>query len=122
MGTLQIQLHSQFGDAVRVFRQWGCILPHGELVGAINCDAGGEDKALHCACIDRCIDQVDASDEVVLVIEASDEVAQTFSSIGCEVKDVFKLMLFEQRLTKLHIVDAALHEGGDRMHIVGKAA
>ena len=75
VGTLQVELHGQFGNAIRVFRHGHHVFLHGKLIGAIYRYTGREDKTLHCAGIDRGIDEVDASDEVVLVIKPSDEVA-----------------------------------------------
>ena len=54
---------------------------------AVDGDRGGEDEHLH-AGVDRRVEQVDAADDVVRVVEPLDEVAQPFGGIGGEVIDV----------------------------------
>ena len=71
-------------------------------------------------CVDRGIDQVDAADEVVLVIEPSDEVTQPFCSVRRQVEDVFELVFLKKAVHQVHIVDASFHESGAGMHVVSE--
>ena len=88
MQTSQFLLDGQLGDAVGVFRVRRRLFGHRQLgAGPVDGDRGGEHEALD-AVIDRRVDQVDAADQVVGVVEALDEVAQAFGGVGGQVKDV----------------------------------
>ncbi len=72
--------------------------------------------------IDRRVDQVDAADDVVRVVEALDEVAQAFRGVGGEVIDVREADAREQAIDGVGIRDAAVHEAGGCRDVLAEPA
>ena len=60
--------------------------------------------------VDRCVEQVDAADDVVRVVEALDEVAQALGRVGGEVVDVRGADPREDPFDGVGVNDRALHE------------
>ena len=117
----EIHFHGELGHTVRILRHRTHVLAHGRLQRTVDRNAAGEHKALHTV-LHAGVDEVDAAYEVVLVVEAADEMAEAFSSIRSQVIHVGELVLGEELLDEFVVVDGALHEGGARIHLIGKAA
>jgi hypothetical protein len=116
-GGAQVELHRILGDAVGILRLGNQILGHGQLVAAIDRDRGGKDEALDVV-VHGGIDQVHAADQVVLVIEPANKMAQPLGGIGCQVKNVVELPSGKQGRDQLPVQDAAPDKFGLRIHVV----
>jgi hypothetical protein len=68
------------------------------------------------------VDEVDAAHQVVLVVEAADEMAEPLRRIGGEVIDVLEALLREEPVDQLFVSDGALDESGFGVHLVLEAA
>ena len=112
VGRLEVQFHRVLGDPVRILGLGNRLLRHGELVPAVDGDRGGEDEALHPARVNRGVDEVDAGEEVVVVVEAADEVAQALGGVGGQVEDVLEGMIGEQLADEGLVGDRSLDERG----------
>ena len=70
--------------------------------------------------IDGRVDEVDAADEVVRIVEALDEVAQAFRSVRRQVKHVGELAGREQPVDQRGVCHAALDKLRACRHVVGE--
>ena len=85
----------------------------GDRAAAVDGDRGREDETLD-AVVHGGVDQVDAADDVVRVVEALDEVAQALGGIGREVIHVIEAALGEESIDGRVIDDAGLDEASVR--------
>ena len=83
----QLHLHRVFRDAVRILWRRHVLFGHGRRRPAVNRNRRREHERLHAA-VDRRVQQVDAADDVVGVVEPLDEVTQPLGSVRREVIDV----------------------------------
>ena len=84
-------------------------------------DGGREHEAANLV-VDRGVDQVDAAEQVVLVVEPFDEVAQAFGGERREVEDVREAVLVEQTTHELDVQDRSLDERRARADVAAQAA
>src|SRR5207245_1075012 len=84
-------------------------------------DRGGEGKAPHLV-VDAGVDQVDAAEQVVGVVEALDEVAQPLRRVGGQVVDVVEAEVIKQPVDQLVVHDGALDEAGFGIDVFLEAA
>src|SRR6266513_779217 len=111
MARLQLELDRRFRDAVGILGKRGDVLTHGQLVGAVDGDRRGEGKAADLV-VDAGVDQVDAAEQVVGVVEALDEVAEALRRVGGQVIDVVEAVAIEQPVEQLVVDDRTLDEAG----------
>ena len=117
----QVLLDGELGDAVRVLGRRHQRFVHRHLIRAVDGDRGREDEALDVV-VDAGVDQVDAADQVVLVVEAPDEVAESFGGIGGQVVDAADAVLAKEPLDQRRVEDAALDERHVRRDVLGEPA
>ena len=55
--------------------------------------------------IHRGVDEVDAAQQIVRVIEMLDEMAQALRCVGCEMKHMFKMAFSEQSVHQSRVGD-----------------
>ena len=70
--------------------------------------------------VDRGVQQVDAADDVVRVVEALDEVAQAFGGVGGEMVDVREAAVARTRVRPSGVGDAAVDECRRRRHVLAE--
>jgi hypothetical protein len=121
VGGPEVQLHRVLADAVGVLGLGHHRLVHRQLAGAVHGDRRREHEALHLV-PHRLVDQVDAPDQVVGVVEAADEVRQPLGGVGGEVVDVVELVLGEEAGEQRVVGDAPFHEQCPFRDLVTEAA
>ena len=72
--------------------------------------------------VNRGVDEVDAAEQVVGVIEVLDEMAQALGRIRGEVEDIIELMLGEQPVHQSRVGDRTLDELCAVRKVVAEAA
>src|SRR5438093_300148 len=72
--------------------------------------------------VDGGVDEVDAPDQVVLVVEALDEMAQALGGVCGEVEDILEAVPLEQRLDQGIVCDTAANKRGRRIDVFLKAS
>jgi hypothetical protein len=68
--------------------------------------------------VHRRVDEVDAADDVVRVVEALDEVAEPLGRVRGQVVDALEPVLAEQPLDEPDVRDGALDEGAARVDVL----
>ncbi len=118
----EVQLHGVLRDPVRILRR----RPH--LLGdrqhrarAVDGDRRGEHEGAD-AVVDRRVQQGDAAEDVVRVVEPADEVAQALGRVGRQVKDVIEPRRGEQVVHQGGVGDVARHEPGAARHVLPEPA
>ena len=89
---------------------------------SVDGDRRCEHETLHRTRVDGGVDKVDAADEVVLVVEVLDEVAQSLGRIGRQVEYIGKLLAREKIIHELDILHGSLHEFCACRHVFRKTA
>ncbi len=121
LGRIEVHLHGQLRHPVGILRHGPHVLAHWWLQRPIHRDGAGENEALHLVA-DRGVDQVDAPDEVVLVVEAPDKMAEALGGIGGQVVHVGEAVLREEPFHKGIVGDGAMDKDRLRVHLVLEAA
>lgn len=103
----QVQLAGVLGDAIGIFRLWYQVLRHRQLVLTVHGDRGRKHETLD-AVIDGRIDKVNATDEVVFVIEPANEMAQALRRVSRQMKYVLEVVLRKQALNQRRVGHTAL--------------
>src|ERR1041384_3679753 len=70
--------------------------------------------------IHRGVNEIDAAEKIIRVIEMLDEMAQAFRRIGREMKDVFKVVLFKKFFHQVRVCDRALDEFDAGWNVIKK--
>ena len=68
--------------------------------------------------INRGVDQINAADQVVLVVEFFDEVAESFGSIGREMKYILNAQLRKYRVDQFMVDDASLDKPSPGIYVL----
>ena len=95
---------------------------HGELVAAVNGDGGGEDETAHTPGVHRGVDQVYAADQIIVVVEALDEMAETLGGVGGQVENVLEAMLREQAVHQGLVHNTAFDTFRPGIHVFGETS
>jgi len=109
VGRSQLHLYRVLRNPVRVFRCRNVVFGHRRRRAAVDGNRGGEHERLH-PIVDGGVQQIDAAEDVVRVVEAFDERAQAFGSVGGEVIDVIEAALREQPVDERVVHHAAADE------------
>jgi len=96
------------------------VLGHRQLVRAVDGDRAREHEPLHIVGY-RSIQDVDASDDVVRVVEAADEVREALGGVGREVIHVVVAAVGEKGIDEIDVGHRALAERRFVGNVVGKA-
>ena len=97
------------------------ILDHRQLIASVDGDGRGEYEAFDIM-VDRRIDEVNAPDQIVGVIKALDEMAQTFGGVRGEMEDIFKMMVGKKASDQFGIGNGTFHELDAARNVVAKTA
>src|ERR1700722_7959413 len=95
--NLQLSFDRELGDAIGVLRHGDHIFGHGRLSGAVNSDGGSEDEAAHLI-LDCSVDQIDGTNQIIVVVETFNEVTQSLSGIGRKVIYVIEIVAVEEAI------------------------
>ena len=118
----QVKLHRILRNPVWILRLRHQVFDHRRLVATVHRNRRREDKALHRSDVDRRIDKIHATDEVVLIVEVLDEMAQSLGCIGCKMEHIRELLLLKERIHKRGVLHAAFYEFGAFGDILDKSA
>jgi hypothetical protein len=91
------------------------------LPGAVYRDGRSEYKTL-ALMLHRLVEQVDAADEVRIIIETTDKMGEAFSSVCRQVIYIIEFILLEQVGEKLVIGNGTFNENGTFGNMVFKTA
>jgi hypothetical protein len=83
----EVELHGQLRNAVRIFRVRRELFAHRQLIPPVHGDGRREHEALG-AVVHGGVDQVDASDQIGLVVESTHEVGQALGRIHRQTVDI----------------------------------
>ena len=118
----KLELHGVLCDPVRILGTDGGLLCHWRgAAPAVHRDRRAEHERRH-AGVDRGVQEVDASDDIVRVIEALDEMTETFGSVRGEVIDMLEMAVREHAVDEMMVGNGALDERGGRGNVLEKAA
>ena len=106
VGRLQLLFYGVLGDAITVLRLRLGFLSQGNLPSAVDRDGGREHETIHVV-VHRRVDQVDAPDQVVLVVESFDEVAQALCGVGSQMVDAFEALGGEELMNEGLVANAS---------------
>jgi hypothetical protein len=105
---LKLLLHGPFGDSVGIFRAGNHVLGHRKLTRSVDRDGRCKHKTFH-RMIDAIVNQIDASQEIILVIEPFDKVTQPFRGVRRKMIHKPDRMIGKKRIQKISIQNAGLN-------------
>lgn len=114
MRLAQVEFHRIFGDPIRVFRLGHEFLGHRQLIAAIDRDGRREHEAFHIV-VHGGVDEIDAAEQVVGVIETFDEMTQALGGVGRQMENMFEPVPGKQLLYQRRVCDRTFNE----FHTVG---